>query len=95
MFSTKHLEGRIRYETDKVVCIDVYCKPQFLSERPFFTQILFSIINKQYSFLDASLWGKNGAIMSEKEIRDEIAEGIQQYINIRKKLELDDKIESS
>lgn len=87
MFSTKHLEGRLRYETDKVVCIDVHIKSYYLSAQPFVTQVLISLINGESTFFAPGYNNIDFSITSE-DVLKEINEGILQYACYRKKLGL-------
>ena len=92
MFITEHLEGRIRYETDKVVCIDVYVNPSYSQERLFLSQVLFSLVNNRAHFLDLNFSLQDGKCtfsMKGADYEKEIKEGIEQYLQIRKDLEID------
>lgn len=93
MFRTYHLNCRIRYETDKVVCIDVYANKRIydstpmISEGEFITQVLLSLVNKQYHY-DNSL----NDLLSPAGLNDfnkEFQQGINRYLEAREILELD------
>lgn len=46
MFATEHLTGRCVYETNKVVCIDVYLSRKYSQDKDIFlSQLLVSLIN--------------------------------------------------
>lgn len=87
MFSTEHLEGRLRYETDKVVCIDVYSKTK---ARPFMCQVLLSLVNKTAQFIKCELISEyTSYAFTEEDFIKEVKDGVKQYLQIREDLELD------
>lgn len=90
MFLTEHLEGRLRYETDKVVCIDIYINSNYSQERNFISQVLLSLANKKIHFFSFNLKkGNYTDFITSTDYENEISEGIQQYLKTRKELELD------
>ena len=101
MFLTEHLEGRLRYETDKVVCIDVYARKDLrlinldFKEGDFVTQVLLSLITKQHHLtLSAELYlNKAFAIQNhidgQEALFKELFEGLDSYLKVRKNLGLD------
>lgn len=88
MFTTEHLEGRIVYETDKVVYIHVFVKPQYIigcDSNQYITQLLISLVNTKYSCIDTSF--RNTLFyLSEDKLKEEIAEGVSKYLEVRKTL---------
>ena len=90
MFLTEHLEGRLRYETDKVVCIDIHINTNYSNgdNLSFLGQALLSLVNKQYVYTISS-FSTNGYSVSNKDLCTEVDEWIKQYLQTRKVLELD------
>lgn len=89
MFNTKHLEGRIVYETDNVVCINVFVKADYTSDRNeiFMTQLLVSLVVRSISFLPSSISIAN-LVLSEEDFKKELYAGVRQYLKTRKILGL-------
>lgn len=79
MFTTEHLQGRMLYETEKVVCINVYLKPQYAPTKDYYLcQVLISLVNTQYVSTDVELVLSNSdfLFLSQNVIRQEISEGV-------------------
>ena len=90
MFITEHIQGKLVYETEKVVYIHVFLKPQYTTNcdsNVYITQLLISLVNMNYSCVDTSI--KNSHIyLSENMLKEEIAEGVSKYLEMRKMLEI-------
>ncbi len=91
MFTTEHFEGRMRYETDKVACIDVYIQPKFDDKRPFAFQV--------YIALDTRKWGGTygpvtltnrfpWVFLTDFEVCAEIEQGVSEFLQMRQDLGL-------
>ena len=87
MFLTEHLEGRLRYETDKVVCFDIYLNPS-ISKDYFVSQALLSLVNGCRAYSPMIVPVNNTITLDSTTIAKEISEGISNYIDIRKELGL-------
>ena len=90
MFITEHLEGRIHYETDKVVCFNIHIKPQYDLERSFVNQVLLSLVNKHIIYIPTNIViPKSYLSLSADKFGNEVYEGINEYLEMRKSLEID------
>ena len=99
MFKTRCLEGRLRYETDKVVCIDIYAHQNLyhftssltFEKGEFITQVLLSLVNKKYHYIESSKFDYISKTCNGEPINvpKEINEGIISYLKLRERLELD------
>lgn len=88
MFRTEHFEGRLRYETNKVVCIDMHINANYDPNCTFVTQVLISLVNNKSIFYPASM---NNSLFSltVDEFSKEVNLGISTYLKHRQKLGLD------
>ena len=92
MFVTDYLEGRIIYETEKVVCFNVHLASVVNQSRPFMAQVLFSLVNGKYNVPKASFYitkGDDTFQFTEKDFENELDKGIALYKEARKELGLD------
>lgn len=88
MFNTEHLSGRSVYETDKVVCIDVYLSSNYSSGKDIFlSQLLVSLVNQNFSYGSVS-FSYGFCVFSSDEFDNEIREGVEQYWKTRESLGL-------
>lgn len=87
MFSTEHLVGRLRYETEQVVCFDVYLKPH-LAKDYFVCQALLSLVNGSRASTATIVVVDNIITLDYATISKEISTGITDYINLREELGL-------
>ena len=87
MFLTEHLEGRIHYETNQVVCFNIYLKPSIAKDF-FVCQALLSLVNGSRSYVPTMVVVNNIITFDSATIAKEISEGISNYIEIRKELAL-------
>lgn len=89
MFKTEHLEGRSVYETDEVVCMNIYVKSNLVNyfRDVYLSQILVSLdtYNFDYSPFSFSI---DGETISEKDVSRELREGVNAYHRTRIKLGL-------
>lgn len=89
MFRTEHLEGRLLYETDEAVCINVFISRKYTNnEDVFLTQIIFSLVNGKYISYDTSFTFPDGTQFTYEEFSEEVTEGLVKYGNMRRSLEL-------
>ncbi len=87
MFTTEHFEGRMRYETDKVACIDVYVQPPFDADRPFVVQVYVSLSTCKCAIPKLPIsFGKN--FLTGDQVNQELNEGVKQFFKIREDLGL-------
>lgn len=79
MFATKHLTGRCVYETNKVVCIDVYLSKKYSQNKDIFLgQLLVSFVNQNISYSPVS-FSNVFCTFSSNQYDREIKEGVKQY----------------
>jgi len=88
MFRTEHFEGRLLYETDKVVCINVHINTNYDPNCIFVTQVLLSLVNKKPYFYLMSMRSATFSL-TEDDFSTEIYSGIEMYLKNRQLLELD------
>lgn len=88
MFRTEHLEGRLLYETNDVVCINVFINSNHIrGESPYLFQVLVSLKTNSYSYFGGS-FSYGTLSLSKENVDKELREGISQYFRIRKELGL-------
>lgn len=87
MFATEHFEGRMRYETDKIACIDVYVQPSFDVNRPFLGQIYIALSTCKWVMHEVPI-SLGEIFLTGTHIRQEFNEGVEQFLKIRKNLGL-------
>lgn len=95
MFKTEHLEGRLLYETEKVVCFNIHASINIEPSRPFLVQCLLSLVNYTSSFHPVSFdyeIGGNTYHFTEENFKEEIEEGIKSYVKTRKDLGIDSEL---
>ena len=84
------MEGRSLYETDKVVCINVFINKSYAApDGVFLFQVLVSLKNQSYRYFGGPVFF-DYFWLSEDDIADELKEGIEKYFRIRKGLGLMD-----
>ena len=88
MFRTEYLEGRLRYETEQVVCFDVYLNSNIAKDF-FVCQALLSLVNRRIAHNSPSEVVYYNTVLNGTTIFVEIQNGIHDYITIRKNLALD------
>lgn len=89
MFRTEHLEGRLLYETDKVVCINIHLNVNYDCRNRFISQVLLSLVNKKNIYFPSTINLNSSIFLTKEDFTAEVDEGISQYLDYRKKLELD------
>ncbi len=95
MFVTNNFMGRLQYETDEVVCINVYVSPNILVgnsnclSTSVISQILINKETRGYIFNDFSIDLSYGEKLDSVSYKDEIAEIVDTYYIVRKKLNLE------
>lgn len=88
MFNTEHLSGRCVYETDKVVCINVYLSKTYSSSKDIFlSQLLVSLVNTHFSYGSIS-FTCDFFDLTLDQFNREIEEGVKQYRKCREALGL-------
>ena len=91
MFATEHFEGRMRYETDKVACIDVYIQPKFDDKRPFAFQVYIALDTRNWAVTNSPVTFVNGfssVTLTGLQVHEEIEQGVLKFLQIRKDLGL-------
>lgn len=91
MFRTEHLEGRLLYETDKVVCINVFINRRYSkNEDKFLSQVLISLVNGRFKSHGTGfhLLSDNDFLFTKEDFARELNEGLNQYATIRRELGL-------
>lgn len=87
MFATEHFEGRMRYETDKIACIDVYAQPTFDVNRPFVVQVYVALNTCKCTIPEVSIsFGETS--LTKTHVRQELNEGVEQFFKMRENLGL-------
>lgn len=95
MFVTNNFMGRLQYETDEVVCINVYVSPNILVDdsnclsTSVISQILINKETRGYIFNDFSIDLSSEKKLDSVSYKDEIAEIVDTYYIVRKKLNLE------
>lgn len=95
MFVTNNFMGRLQYETDEVVCINVYVSPNILVgdsnclSTSVISQILINKETREYIFNDFSIDLSSEKKLDSVSYKDEIAEIVDTYYIVRKKLNLE------
>ncbi len=95
MFVTNNFMGRLQYETDEVVCINVYVLPNILVgdsnclSTSVISQILINKETRGYIFNDFSIDLSSEKKLDSVSYKDEIAEIVDTYYIVRKKLNLE------
>lgn len=95
MFVTNNFMGRLQYETDKVVCINIHVSPNILVgdhnclSTPVISQILVNKKTKIYVFNDFSINLSSGKKLNSVSCKDELGEIVDQYYDALKKLHLE------
>lgn len=89
MFRTEHLEGRSVYETDEVVCINIYVRTNLINHfrDVYLSQILVSLDTYNFDYNPFS-FNLNGEDISEEDVSRELREGVNSYHRTRIKLGL-------
>ena len=83
MFKTEHLEGRSLYETDEVVCIDIFVKTRLTHNSDIYlSQILVSLDTYNFSYTPFS-FSINGKSVSEEDVNRELKKGVNDYHQTR------------
>ena len=91
MFTTEHFEGRMRYETDKVACIDVHIQPTFDDECSFAFQVYIALDTREWAATYSPVTFANGfssVTLTGSQVRAEIEQGVSEFLQIRKNLGL-------
>lgn len=89
MFRTEHLEGRSLYETDEVVCMNVFGNRKYsYNTNDFLSQILLSLVNGKDLIFPVECKFPDGTILTREDFIKEVNEGIEQYRSSRKRLGL-------
>lgn len=87
MFMTEHFEGRTRYETNHVVCIDVFINHKHDKNHTFFCQIFLSLDDFAYIIpTKPEFYYNSSTYLSPQIIEKEIAKGMEEYKKFRKEL---------
>lgn len=95
MFVTSNFMGRLQYETDEVVCINVHVSPNILVgtynslSTPVISQILLNKKTKTFVFNDFSIDLSSGKNLNSISSKDEMSKIVDEYYIARKKLQLE------
>lgn len=88
MFYTEHLEGRSVYETDEVVCINIFVNSNLTHNSDIYlSQILVSLDTYNFDYTPFS-FSINGETISEEDVIRELRKGVKDYHQARIKLGL-------
>lgn len=83
MFKTEHLEGRSVYETDEVVCINIYVNNSLTyNSDTFLSQILVSLDTYRFAYNPFS-FSINGKTISQEDVYKELQKGVNDYHQVR------------
>lgn len=89
MFRTEHLEGRSLYETDEVVCMNVFLNRKYTYDKnDFLSQILLSLVNENSLIFPVECNLPDGTTLTSEDFTKEVTEGLKQYRSSRKRLGL-------